>query len=397
MTFVIANSQADFSGVQGQKGWFNGYHVYNPVAGIVDYDPNQAFIPFPGGQDLGVGWDGSTQTWDGWAWDLNTDGPPWTYVSPLSVYPNAADNPPGIGIPADPTNEQWATRRWVASALTSNTPVTIIWSVKENLANQGVSGLLFINGHQVDKKSIIGNDGVGETRRYRTTLKKSDIVDLALSPESPDGNRNDWSDASQTWFWVDARPLPPADITLSAPFLDVALGKFSFKWNSAPGYKYNVMSSPDLKTWSLLEAVDSGERKPPTRTRSQHRDLVRAITRSARNRATTCGLIHRLARLGGEFRRAFHSRRNFTKAKAFSPRICQRYRTGKGIFAFSPRPGSREWAEAQTTPDADSQRTDGMIPGGQGSRAVLCHKRPILREFGRGYDSAETVPVPMSV
>jgi hypothetical protein len=258
-TFVIANSQAEFSGVQGQNGWYNGYHIFNPVVGTIDYDPNQGFIPYPGGEGQG-GWDGTSQTWDGGGWDLNQAGDgPWTFQGPLTVHPNGTNSAPTIGGTADPAIEHWATRRWVAAKLTTNTPVTIIWKVrKTNLADQGVTGLLLINGHLVDSKSIYGTDGVGETRRFHTTLKKTDIVDLALSPAAPDGDRHDWSDASETWFWVDARPLPPADIQIFSPAINAAEGKFTFKWNSQPGAKYSVLISTDMTAWTPLQVVDSG-------------------------------------------------------------------------------------------------------------------------------------------
>lgn len=259
ITFVIANSQAEFSGVQGQNGWYNGYHIFNPIDGTVDYDPNQGFIPFPGGEGLG-GWDGISQTWDGNGWDLNQAGDgPWTELRSIAIHPNGTNSAPAIGGTADTTIEQWPTRRWVASELTTNTPVTIIWKVrKTSLANQGVTGLLLINGHLVDSKAIYGNDGVGETRHFQTTLKKSDIVDLALSPANPDGDRYDWSDGSETWFWVDARSLPPADIRISNPAMNATEGKFTFKWNSQPGARYSVLISTDMNTWTPHQVVESG-------------------------------------------------------------------------------------------------------------------------------------------
>jgi len=61
---------------------------------------------------------------------------------------------------ADPANEQWAIRRWVASELTQDTPVTIIWRVrKTNSPTPASPGVLFINGTQVDANAIEGNNG----------------------------------------------------------------------------------------------------------------------------------------------------------------------------------------------------------------------------------------------
>ena len=231
-TFVIANSQAEFSGTQGQNGWFNGYRVSDPVAGTVNYNPNQDFIPYPGGEGQGD-WDGVAQTWNNGSWDLNTaDAGPWTYQAALEIHPNGANSPPTIGGAPDPNNEHWAIRRWVATELTKDTQATVIWRVrKTNFNPDGVTGLLFINGNLVDSKAISGTDGTNEMRRYRTTLEKTDIMDLALSPAGLNGAREDWSDGSETWFWVDTRPWP-ANITLSGVTVNLGLGQCTFKWNS---------------------------------------------------------------------------------------------------------------------------------------------------------------------
>ena len=210
LAFVIANSQAEFSGVQGSNGWYNGYRIFNPTVGTLNYDPNQDFVPYPGGQDQGV-WDGVNQAWTGSSWDLNTAGAAsWAFQDAIAIHPNGSNSPPVIDGQADPTIEQWSTRRWVATELSSNTPVTIIWQVRKTDSNgDGVTGLVFVNGQLGDSKAIAGNDTTGEIRRYRTTLKKNDIVDLCLSPEGANGRREDWSDGSQTWFWVDTRFAGP--------------------------------------------------------------------------------------------------------------------------------------------------------------------------------------------
>jgi len=257
LAFVIANSQAEFSGVQGANGWYNGYRIYNPEGGTVDYNANQDFIPYPGGAGQGA-WDGAGQTWTGDAWDLNTEGAgPWTYQAALDIHPNGTNSPPSIGGAADVTNEQWAIRRWSAVELAAPTNVTVIWQVrKTNLNNDGVTGLLFINGKLVDSEALAGN-GTGAVRRYRTSLKPGDIVDLAISPQGLNGRREDWSDGSQTWFWIDTRPAP-ATITLAAPVVDLAQGKVTLKWDSQPGAKYTVWTSTTLSNWTNLQVIDSG-------------------------------------------------------------------------------------------------------------------------------------------
>lgn len=255
LTFVIANSEKEFSGTQGKDGWYSGYRIFDPTAGTEDlsYDPTKDFIPFPGGDGQGA-WDGELQTWTGDAWDLNTAAAgPWTWLAALGVHPNGVNSPPTIGGDPNPANEQWAIRRWVASELTKDTPATIIWRVrKTNLANTGVTGVLFINGKEVDRNAIAGNDGTAPQRRYSTTLKKGDIVDLALLPVGPTGDRADGSDGSETWFWVDTRPQNAPAATIRSGSYDGVKGWVTLTWSSTAGAKYGVEASPDLRSWTKI-------------------------------------------------------------------------------------------------------------------------------------------------
>jgi len=187
---VIANSEKEFSGEQGKDGWYNGYRPYEDGVSTIDYDPNTEFVPY------------ESWMWTGGGWDLDTGGAaPWTTTAALDVHPNGANNTAG----GDNYNqEQWVTRRWVASEVTQTTPVALIWHVrKTNLNPSGVTGSLHVNGKQVDHLTIAGTDGVGQIRRYYVNLKPNDIIDLALTPEGLNGDRADGSDGSITWFWVD--------------------------------------------------------------------------------------------------------------------------------------------------------------------------------------------------
>ena len=264
LTYVIANSQKDFSGVQGAKGWHYGYIQHDPAKGGVDYDPNTDFAQFPGGTGKGD-WDGIGQTWTGSAWDLNTEGAaPWTYMADLSVHPNGTNSGPN-------DFEHWVTRRWVASQLTKTTPTALVWfAKKENAANDGVTVSVHVNGKQVDFRTLAGDDTTGQERRFYANLKPGDIVDLSLSPEGVTGDRNDWSDASQTWLWIDQRvpanavqpdgtAFVPAGRMQIAGAYDRAQGRFTLSWPSEAGAKYSVLGSPDLKTWTPVKTgLDSG-------------------------------------------------------------------------------------------------------------------------------------------
>lgn len=261
---VIADSQKEFSGVQGANGWYNGYVQFDPSKETLDYDPATDFVPFPGGQNQGD-WDGTSQVWTGSAWDLNTEAAgPWTWMTSLDVHPNGTNSPPS-------DFEHWATRRWVANELTNTTTVALWWFAKKNDANnQGVTGQLHVNGKRVDFQTLAGTNTVGQERRFYANLKPGDIVDLALTPEGIDKDRHDWSDASATWLRIDLR-IPPNPVQPDGtPFnaggqikvagrYDRAQNQFTVTWPSQAGAKYTLWGSSDLKTWtSVKTGIDSG-------------------------------------------------------------------------------------------------------------------------------------------
>lgn len=262
LTFVIANSIAEFSGVQGQNGWFNGYRNYTADGGGTDYDPNTQFIAYAGGEGQGD-WDGVNQFWNSGSWDLDLQARgPWTWQTAQGIHPN--------GVNSAPNEEHWAIRRWVASELTGETPVAIIWQVrKDNPNGGGVTGSLHVNGHQVDFKTIVGGDTIGQTRRFYVNLQPNDIVDLALTPEGP-SDRNDGSDGSVTWFWVDTRipanptqpdgtPFVPANaLKIISVGYDAAAGKATITWKSSVGKTYRIDASSDLQSWAPVATGIAG-------------------------------------------------------------------------------------------------------------------------------------------
>ena len=209
-TYVVADSISQFSGTQGQDGWFNGYRNFTADGGGMNYDPATQFIEY------------DPSMWTGSAWDLDSSGnAPWTTQGAQTIHPN--------GTNSTPFGEHWAIRRWVAEStdISEATPVAIIWHVrKNNPYNGGVSGLLFINGELVDSKVIPGNDTTGMERHFYANLLPDDIVDLTLSPQGPNNDGNDWSDESVTWFRVDKRipkepRQPDGSLFIPAPAIGV--------------------------------------------------------------------------------------------------------------------------------------------------------------------------------
>ncbi|MCB1096065.1 MAG: hypothetical protein KDN22_10865 [Verrucomicrobiae bacterium] len=200
VTFVIADSIAQFSGVQGQDGWHYGYRNYTLDEKGNDYDPAADFIAFTGGSDNTDEWDGIDQQWSGTQWDLETAAAgPWTALGAEGAHPN--------GTNSDPGEEHWVIRRWI-SDVTETTPVSLWWAVrKTNASGGGVSGSLNIDGRQIDAATIAGSDTVGAEHRYWFNLAPGEVIDLALTPEGT-ADRGDGSDGSAFWLRVDAKEFP---------------------------------------------------------------------------------------------------------------------------------------------------------------------------------------------
>ncbi|MGK0187298.1 MAG: hypothetical protein ACI9R3_003085 [Verrucomicrobiales bacterium] len=195
VTFVIANSSADYSGVQGQDGWFFGYRNYTLDGEMTDYNPTDDFIAFTGGSDNADEWDGEDQQWAGTQWDLETAASgPWTALGAEGAHPNGENN----------GEEHWAIRRWV-SDVTETTPVSLWWRLrKTNAAGDGVTGSLHVDGKQIDAETIAGNDTTGVEHRYWYNVEPGEVIDLALTPQGVT-NREDGSDGSAFWLRVDTK------------------------------------------------------------------------------------------------------------------------------------------------------------------------------------------------
>ena len=178
---VRADSYADFSSGQGQKGWFYGY--YNKTADTVTpgYQTND-FIPFP---NSGPAWS-TTNYWNGMAWDYYGSNAPYTYVAAKYEMPNGTND----------GAEHWVIRRWAAN---TNGLLRVDWSLaKQNPGcGSGVTGYLFQNGVQKDAATIAYSDSVGVARTVLfTNVAVGDVFDFAVSPLGTDGQTGDLCDGA---------------------------------------------------------------------------------------------------------------------------------------------------------------------------------------------------------
>ncbi len=171
----LADSLLDWSltGTQGENGWTYGYYNYTDDADKV-YQSGD-FIPF------------DAAAWNGVMFDLNPAAAgPWTELGMETTHPN--------GTNSAPNKEHWTIRRWTSDAAGL---VRLSWKMrKTNPSGGGVGGHLFVNGTQVSTAAIAGNDAVGITREVCLTIGVGDLIDLALTPVGPSGDRADGADGS---------------------------------------------------------------------------------------------------------------------------------------------------------------------------------------------------------
>ena len=190
---TLADSAAEFSGIQGQEDWYYGYRNLTLDGGGNDYDPETDFIAFPVD---GTNFGSDTNTWNGTIFDFfdaggNTTNPPWTTLGVESSHPNGTNQ----------TETHWTVRRWTATEndLTDPTLLQVEWFISKTAGNpngQGVTAQLHLNGTMVGKTTIAGDDTTGITKTVFVTADAGDHIDLVHTSEGPGGNTADGSDSS---------------------------------------------------------------------------------------------------------------------------------------------------------------------------------------------------------
>ncbi len=197
---VLADSVAEFSGVQGQANWLYGYYnkSVDPNLTYSDGDFNSA--------DPNWGYSG--------AWALGPGDPPWTNLTNTGGHPNGTNS--GAA--------QWAVRRWMSE--TEGTVSARIRLARGAAAGNGITGRLFVNGVEKWSRTIAAADTAGAWHDLQLTdLKLNDRVDLAMDSLGTDGAESDVSDGSLlslyleqqaaaglAWNSAAAQPRPASEV-----------------------------------------------------------------------------------------------------------------------------------------------------------------------------------------
>ena len=171
---IVANSAAEFSGTQGQDGWFYGYQQ-----GGGAYNPDTSFTAFNGGAGQGA-WNGISQHWTGSLWDLETAGTsPWTSIGATNVHPN--DSNPGP--------EQATLRRWVSDVAGLHTLTGTFNNLSAN--GDGTTGRVFHEGTEIFSQVT---DGGPVSFSIQRTLDIGDRIDFMVDTGSFDQDGSDGTD-----------------------------------------------------------------------------------------------------------------------------------------------------------------------------------------------------------
>ncbi|MGI9427185.1 MAG: PEP-CTERM sorting domain-containing protein [Bythopirellula sp.] len=164
-----ADSMADFSGTQGDNGWFYGIYQQGPVGGPPHGYSAAAF------EELDL-FDIGTQRWSA------SDSLVGAQNNNFLNLGDAGGHPTGLE-PAPQDSIIWAVRRYVMpSAGIAQIEIDLR---KENTGNNrggGITGRVFVDGAEVYAQLVNNDDGIG----FQTVLQESVLVgstiDFAIDP-----------------------------------------------------------------------------------------------------------------------------------------------------------------------------------------------------------------------
>lgn len=172
----VADSEDDFALVQGERGWFYGfwYESQDPDAtyGMGDFTP---FTIHAG------------EIWR--PADFEENGPRFTWAY-LAVWG---------GHPGQIPQKKLPIRRWV-SDVRGRADVAVHLSKSDTSGGDGTRAILFVDGVEVFRRDVAGDDGQGFTQNVPVDLVVGTTIDLMLHYIDDEGR-----DTSETWMRVQSR------------------------------------------------------------------------------------------------------------------------------------------------------------------------------------------------
>jgi len=159
----VADSQGDFSGVQGQHGWYYGYYngAQNP-SGFQHMPLFNVFAP------------------NVWSRTANAPGGYWVFLSSIGGHPSGTRGISGR-IPA----VHAAVRRF---SFVEGGPVTVSGTLRKvvETCGIGVTGRIFVNGVEVWSQSIAGSNTTGLTYSFDYNFPPGSLIEWSINPINGD-------------------------------------------------------------------------------------------------------------------------------------------------------------------------------------------------------------------
>jgi hypothetical protein len=191
----VADSVAQFSGEQGQHGWFYGYYLKSAdLDGVYQV---RDFRPFPRSDDV----HSPDNFWTGAAWEYFALDPIPTSITASHCHPSGFNSGP----------EHWVVRRWVSS-VTGTLTVNIRLAKAPPTCGNGVTGRMYHNGAQRYSRTLLANDTTGLTTNLTlANVAPGDWLDFVVTPVGSDVQTNDACD--QTLFQITIDQAPSLALT----------------------------------------------------------------------------------------------------------------------------------------------------------------------------------------
>ncbi|MEX2185504.1 MAG: Ig-like domain-containing protein [Pirellulales bacterium] len=169
---IVADSLADYSGTQGQNGWYYGY--FNRSTDADGQYETSEFVAFPnsGGPWSATNYYNASSA----TWNWFNGNPPWTNFNFERMHPNGTNTGP----------EHWAIRRWMSDV---SGPVVLAGEIAKSdsgIGGDGIRGTIFVDGAPVFAVNIAGTNRVGESFEIPLTLAVGTIVDFVVAPNGSD-------------------------------------------------------------------------------------------------------------------------------------------------------------------------------------------------------------------
>ncbi|NQT14583.1 MAG: PEP-CTERM sorting domain-containing protein [Planctomycetes bacterium] len=184
---LVADSQPEFSGVQGQNNWQYGYYnrtgdTGEPKPAFDDTYQADDFTPFPtSGAYPRFGWRPSV--WDYLSGPGAWVNPPWTTLDALGGHPNGTNHPG----PAPANEEHWTIRRWIAES-TGSFEVTVD-PYKSSGAWGTINARVYRNGSLQFLEVVTGSkQSSGPTTFHIAGVQAGDAIDFVIDPAGDDGS-----------------------------------------------------------------------------------------------------------------------------------------------------------------------------------------------------------------